>query len=208
MKIIPFNTTPGKFLDVLEAYLPISRFVIPPYGTGNRNYACEIETVWYEKRSYAMVNLRGIRLKNRKPNCGQHTGPCRLNFKKHQRKTTLEGADWVGFNDMLNDICDANGIEARITSKGQELERLMVLRSGRRRRDRYYSAAINGQPWAGGENFDDFYDTHFGERAPAERSDFTIGTPGIPEWLLVKEAEYAELFEDHEHEEEQEAQTA
>lgn len=56
--------------------------------------------------------------------------------KKPIKVSFLEGADWVEFNDLLNDFLDARNISADVQS------RAAVIRKGRRRRIRYTAAWI------------------------------------------------------------------
>ena len=55
------------------------------------------------------VEIGKVRLTYSKDYCGNHPFPCpvRAVHRKHPINRCLEGADWVGFNDMLNDVLDA-----------------------------------------------------------------------------------------------------
>ena len=59
--------------------------------------------------------LSKIRLKESKPWCGSH--PLRCDENATNRKSTLlEGADWVEFNDRINDVLDRYEVSANIAS--------------------------------------------------------------------------------------------
>lgn len=61
---------------------------------------------------FKKVQFQNIRLTYNKDYCGNHPFPCPVrNFNKpHKRTKQLEGADWVGFNDMVNDVLDSLGV--------------------------------------------------------------------------------------------------
>lgn len=179
MWIVPTNCHPERIVSLLvEEYLPVSRFRI-----------LELTSIPAGPRGSAKLKILGVRLKHKKDYCGQHAGPCRTQGgRKHKIASWLEGGDWVGFNDLLNDLCDKHRIEADIWSTRESIGRL-YLRKGIARCTHY--AAGNGQDWIN----EAFSTDHFGHPEPAPRSDYEDGTPGIPEWLLSKEAEYQELFD-------------
>lgn len=135
---------------------------------------------------FKQVHLYEIRLKQAKDNCGQHPGPCILNSKPHRRRTTLEGLDWVGWNDGLNDICDKRGWSVDIWSYNIEsTEGRFFIRRGVERRVRYDCSLRNefgGLLWVTDPNsFENWCDRS------APRSVYPSGTPGIPAWSLRDE---------------------
>lgn len=199
MYVVPHNVSPLVFRTFLfQEYLPISRFRIVYDEAG-----IEIGRWDRVSRVHDALKIKGVRLKRKKPYCGQHAGPCRLTGIKHHPRFYLEGLDWVAFNDMLNDLCDAHRIEADIWTDGREQSGRLYLRHGRRRRDRYNQ--LNDTPfWDAYHDPNDFTDIHFGKSEPDIRSDYVEGTPGLPEWLRVKEDLYPQLFEAHHHDEEHE----
>lgn len=190
MFLVPLNYDAADVCrHLVEEYLPKSRF-----------YVLDLEDGIFKGASSKLRSVRivGVRLRRKKFYCGQHAGPCRAVFaKRHPLASYLEGADFVGFNDMLNDLCDKHRIEANIWSTRESLGRL-YLRRGRSRCNFYECDYITGQHWHANEREStSFYDTHFGVETPAPRSKYTDGTPGIPAWLKADEAadEYKPLFE-------------
>ncbi len=172
-------------------YLPISRFTIHDLDVGMFRRAC----------GHAVsLNIMGVRLLRKKFYCGQHAGPCQVRFggnPPHKLSYILEGADWVGFNDMLNDVCDEYRIEADIWSERESIGRL-YLRRGRSRCIYYGGDHRTGQHWQGNvDRVSEFADGHFGKKTPAKRAEFQDGTPGIPEWLKARELlkKYVPIFE-------------
>ena len=80
------------------------------------------------------ILVGNIRLKTAKPYCTQLPAACiEISCRGHRWANTLEAADWVAFNDMLNDICDAEVIEANIRSQHPKV----WIRKGYERRIRY-----------------------------------------------------------------------
>lgn len=191
MHCVTKDTDPQQIVDLLNnEYLPKSRFVIWTLEVGDFPRACS----WKPS-----LKILGVRLRRKKYYCGQHAGPCQISpffEKKHKLASWLEGADWVAFNDMLNDLCDKYRISANIWSERESVGRL-YLRQWSARCNYYGGDHQRGQHWQGNKDtLSEFTTDHFGVAEPAERSDFEEGTPGIPEWLKERESlpEYAELF--------------
>jgi len=79
----------------------------------------------------------------------------------------LEGADWVEFNDMLNNVCDNLGVSANIAST------VCVIREGSCRRVEYDTKDyLPGNEWQRHGVLENW----IGKQAPP--SDFPRGTPG------------------------------
>lgn len=117
-----------------------------------------------------VLTLRNIRLVERKPYCGNHPAACDVHGGPRMR--LLEGADWVDWNDRLNDTLDALGVEARVESA------VCTIRKGRLRRTSYsVGQIIGGTPqWAKDEPAAYWHDC-IGVPAPA--SWYPPGTPGL-----------------------------
>ena len=93
----------------------------------------------------------------------------------------LEGADWVEFNDMLNNICDKLGISANISSS------VCIVRKGNLRRTIYGSYRLRphgNYQWNYNEKDEAWLDNLYGG---AMISDFPEGTPGIYEAIDYNE---------------------
>lgn len=103
----------GALAGVVEHWLSKSRFT------------ASVET------GKGRVKLRTIRLKIAKPYCGNHAFLCPFDGRRKRRATFLEGADWVDFNDQLNDLLDSLEIDAIVASS------VCTIREGRNRRVSY-----------------------------------------------------------------------
>ena len=138
------------------------------------------ETTYDEKK----VSIHLVRLKESKHYCGNHPLPCPIRPfpKKHIHSTCLEGADWVAFNDMINDVLDNLGVSANVASS------LVVIRKGNERCINYDSQVLsNGidNEWTRDSHC---FENRIGQVSP--RSEYPNGTPGIPEYLLDKAKNY------------------
>jgi hypothetical protein len=131
------------------------------------------------------VKLSMVRLRQSKHYCGQHPNECPVRFfdRPHRKGSWLEGADWVGFNDGLNDLFDLHGISAHIWSANREAERSgrFYIRRGTFRRLDYDSTCRNVHgflffAWVMDGEFADYC----GRVAP--RATFPSGTPGEAVW--------------------------
>ncbi len=130
---------------------------------GSRFCCSDIDIVRGHRRH--TVQVHEIRLRVAKPYCGNHAGPCKVPGR-HRKAAYLEGADWVAFNDWLNDLLDGIDHDGRVFSS------VCDVRIGRRRRICYTST---GAIWDRiGEESD--YRDCCGSRAP--RAICTPGTPG------------------------------
>lgn len=118
------------------------------------------------------IRLIGVRLRSRKEYCGNHPGACNLPDRKHRITPYLEGADWVEFNDLLNQALDDLEMSCRIWSIA------CVIRIGRRRRTVYDQQRGFGanDDWARYADTSEYVD-YCGRDAPP--SWFPPDTPGI-----------------------------
>lgn len=128
------------------------------------------------------LDIRTVRCKSRKEFCGNHPGPCVLAGHKEKKGLWLEGADWVEFNDLLNDVLDKMNEEATIFSRPREIIRQLFIRKGGLRRTGYDSFVLTwegrfagAQAWLHDE--EGVWEDYRGRKAPA--STFPDGTPGI-----------------------------
>lgn len=117
------------------------------------------------------VAVRNVRLRQSKPYCGNHAGPCKINplfDSPHRKMKCLEGADWVAFNDMVNDVLDSMGVNAvRVASS------VCIIRRGLERCIEYLEGK-NGDFLKEG-----VYANCIGQSVKAA---YPNGTPGIDEW--------------------------
>lgn len=121
------------------------------------------------------VKITEVRLKKKKSYCGNHPGACQLVFgKKDKILPYLEGADWVDFNDRINDVLDRLGVSAYVDTA------VCVIRKGTLRRTEYLQrergSGLGNDDWARDAPADR-WEEHLGKKAP--RSEFPMGTPGI-----------------------------
>lgn len=120
-----------------------------------------------------VAKIRNIRLNEKKPYCGNHPEMCELQGfgnRKPRMNDCLEGADWVDWNDRLNDVLDALNVSADVASSA------CTLRRNTKRRTNYGSYWVgNFAQWeVYGEHSD--YADYCGQVAPA--SVYPFGTPG------------------------------
>lgn len=138
------------------------------------NFELEVLPTGTRSRLAVQISITKVRLKARRPYCGNHAGPCQIQGAHTNRSATyLEGGDWVRFNDKLNDILDrvAGGLCASVASAA------CVIRQGAERRTRYEMSVMGHGDWQKtGEEL--YYEDHRGRRAP--RSLAEAGTPGLP----------------------------
>lgn len=186
-----------RFAQLLwNRYLPKSRFTL----------RIDYEDVRYRRQRYRAIRLRNIRLRTKKFYCGQHAGPCPIRpfggEKKHTKSRYLEGADWVGFDDMLNDILDRHRMEATIWSAGLEFKEKFFVRLHQQRRT-IYPAHWERQfdtdfmVWDCAVDAGGFTAKHFGTTRDVQRSEYPEGTPGIAEWRLSKSRKLERLLATH-----------
>lgn len=138
------------------------------------------------------VHISCVRLKRAKPYCGQHPGPCLAFGRRHIKATYLEGLDWVGWNNLINDALDRHAIEADVWSYNREsLEHRYFVRRGRQRRVSYpFEYRSNFAHWTqGGDNC---FADYCGKEPPDP--DIALegldGTPGYPCYSLEEEDKY------------------
>ena len=114
-----------------------------------------------------------VRLKKKKAYCGNHPSMCeRPHLGPHTKRIYLEGADWVEFNDLINNVLDSLSISANVSTVQ------CVLRKGKLRRVVYSPVRkFNILQWVRDEYGEGAYVDYCGQIAP--KSMFPVGTPGI-----------------------------
>jgi len=145
----------------------------------------------------AILTFHEIRLRKSKFYCGSHPAACEAKEEPKRRMfggkhIYLEGADWIGWNDLCNDALDALEVDADAGSPVCEIRR------GRCRRVRYdfheevktyedflgkSEKQTNEWDRIGGP--DDYAD-HCGKAPPV--TVYPEGTPGVALWRADDEA--------------------
>lgn len=148
----------GTIIDAIYSNLCDSRFTAEVTRDGFKN-----------------IKISQVRLREKKPYCGNHAKACeRPHVGKHKRADYLEGADWVEFNDRLNDVLDKLGVSAKVESG------VCNLRKGDLRRTYYDANTFAGQAWQWDKYGLDHQYTNGIDRT-VKPSGFPMGTPGIYE---------------------------
>lgn len=165
-------------VKTLNDYMSRSRFTIGITGSYGNPGGITIE---HRTKTRVVVAIRAVRLKQKKDNCGNHCGPCRLTWKPHKKATTLEGLDWVSFNDMVNDALDS------INHRGNVASTACIVRKAGKRRMGYF-----GNPGFDFDKDTDHYSDYCELPSPGA-SDHECGTPGIVGWSIeCVEPEYVD----------------
>jgi hypothetical protein len=126
-------------------------------------------------------NDLGVRLRTPRPYCGNHPAACEEQAPRvpagRRNLTFLEGADWIAFNALVNDVLDQMEVNATVRNGGG-----ITIRKDTRRRVRYGHTTVRGwgrtfhnwEPTGSPEDYQDYC----GREAPVAR--FDPGTPGCP----------------------------
>lgn len=145
------------------------------------------------------LKVRGVRLRKKKDYCGQHPGPCLNLFPRpHRKGTWLEGADWIGFNNMVNDLFDRRHYSVNVFSFNREAHGGKYhIRRGKHRRvcyDMRTEYTSFGRPFSlwEEETAADFLNCC---GMPPHPSRFPDDTPGIPVYTLADEAAWLKEYE-------------
>ena len=124
------------------------------------------------------LKIHQVRLRKSKDYCGNHPFACPVRpggHKPHVHSSCLEGADWVAWNDMLNDVLDALGVAANVASS------LCIIRKGEFRRIEYTGHLLGNGIDSEWDKDSEFYLNHTLCTTPVP-SKFPMGTPGIYKW--------------------------
>ncbi len=159
----------------MEAWLAKSRFTALVYLHEDRHHGLTIK-------------VDDIRLRQAKDYCGSHPGRCSTHLyqlptapPRHTRTRLLEGGDWVGFANGLNELLDYLNVAADVWTycprDRRQYGQRYYLRKGSSRRVRHrehYSSEWDRHIYA-----EDFID------CCAQAPPVTIypdGTPGLAAW--------------------------
>lgn len=172
MWFLPKTMAPGDVRYIVMKMVEASRFTL----------RADCDTL---RKNYHGVKVTEVRLKKAKDYCGQHPGPC-VNFgfgeRKHRKHKFLEGLDWVGFNQMVNDTFDRLKIDCDVFSFNREMRGggKYYIRKGTLRRLKYPYESVNGifQLWLPGTVEEDFVDYNGKEPPAIPWYVLDAGTPG------------------------------
>ncbi len=162
----------SKVVKAIKAKLEESRFTADVFEMNHHQHRL-------------VIRLENIRLVDKKDYCGAHPNECQVN-RPHKTTRYLEGGDWIGWNDMLNDVLDRMKMDADAWSYNRESRGggKYPIRLGLCRRTNYESEMVCqwGRTffhWDSAVNADDFTN-YCGKKAP--RSTYPDGTPGLATW--------------------------
>ncbi len=153
------------------------RTLILAIGIGFNETRFDVRNIRNDRGKRIVVSQ--VFLKDSKEWCGSHPNACEI-IERSRKARWLEGADWVEFNDRLNDVLDALSIEARVYATRVPVE----IRDGLKRRINYDSHIFNanhpifGVVWEWDKDGEeDDYEDWCGKVAP--NSTWPEGTPGL-----------------------------
>jgi hypothetical protein len=172
-----YSTKARDIVASLRGYLSESRFIVDGITLK-------------ETRKSDTITLGKVRLKIAKDFCGNHPLPCPVRpgpHKPHKVMTLLEGADWVAFNDMLNDILDLYAADANAGSSH------VIIRKGVMRCVEYTAQQL-------GNGIDNEWVKDSGKFANCigrkMRAKYPEGTPGFPHYMM---GDGPDTYEHHDH---------
>jgi hypothetical protein len=188
----PTDLQPDLFRATLMRVLEYSRFRIegrsphPPVAFATKKLRNPHVDAVGRIAWTTTVMLRGIILKSSKEYCGQHAFACEIANPgrallgvKERKGKWLEGADWVAFNDMVNDILDLmNNPTADVWSDARNRDKGIVIRQGRDRCIEYFGDIDAGGDWKKFGVYEDcvgMSDVH---------ARYPEGTPGIATYWM------------------------
>lgn len=144
------------------------------------------------------LKVSSVRLRKAKDYCGQHPGPClAFGLQRHRRGRWLEGADWIGFNAMVNDLFDRLKLSVDVFSYNRDSRaNKYYIRRGLCRRVVYdmkteYGFGRPFSLWT--EDTPDNFLNCCGKKPPKSR--FPDDTPGIPVYTMAEEAKWLREYE-------------
>jgi len=172
------------FLNAFEQHVRFSRFELRGKKASYRGD----HFTWSMIRHRLVLKIWSVRLKEAKPYCGNHAYPCAIanpgRSGRERNGSCLEGADWVAWNDMLNDLLDnfPGGKYGFPQPRGLRCDAgssLVTIRKGYGRCVKY-KAHIRGGEWY---KEGDYADCRFDLPARIPRhAIYPEGTPGCHYW--------------------------
>ena len=142
--------------------------IIQRYIDNNSRFTGEVYHI-----GKTVLKIKNIRLRESRKYCGNHPNACEIGGGPSRKAKYLEGADWVDFNDMINDILDALAVDANVGTA------VCKIRKNKSRRT-YYGSYSHGFNWQWNMDEDDDCYENFIHR-PSPNSEYPFGTPGVYE---------------------------
>jgi hypothetical protein len=141
------------------------------------------------------VEIRTVRQNEKKDYCGHHPFACPVRpgpHKPHKHLPFLEGADWVAFNDMLNDCLDSLNVSANAGSS------LCIIRKGYLRRAEYSGHTLGNGIDSEWNRDSSVYVRGRDLKAP-KPSEYPLDTPGLDYWQRSGEDSRPAKLREHDH---------
>jgi hypothetical protein len=151
------NVDPGNLALVIQNHINL-----------NSRFTCDVILP-----GKTIIKLKNIRLRESRKYCGNHPNACEIGGAPSRSAKYLEGADWVEFNDMINDILDALEVTANVATAVCKVRKL-------NRRRVHYGSHMQGFNWQWNMDEDDYFYVDW-NNSPAPNSTYPYGTPGIYE---------------------------
>lgn len=153
------NRTVREVMLELESAINCSRFIAKHIDQANSQ----------------AIKITDVRLKIKKKYHGSNANVFQHSWKKtFPRQLFLEGADWVEFNDLVNNVLDKLNVSAKVETN------TCVIRKGEKRRITYDADYSSWNPnvmvWEK-KGAEGHYVDNMGK--PPIESQFPLGTPGI-----------------------------
>jgi len=143
--------------------------IVSDYFNNHSRFTCETIPV-----GKTIVKIANIRLRENRKYCGSHPNACEFGRGPSRSLKYLEGSDWVEVNDTVNDIMDALGVDANISTS------VCIVRKNLKRRN-FYGSHMVGFNWQWNyDEEDDCFENHVGN-SYASNSEYPFGTPGLYE---------------------------
>lgn len=83
------------------------------------------------------IRISKVRLRQKKPYCGNHPGTCPLDGKKKPNSTLMEWDDWVAFHALVNRTLNKFRVHANVWSLPYDVKGRMWIRQDTKSRIRW-----------------------------------------------------------------------
>ena len=81
--------------------------------------------------------VKKVRLKTKKPYCGQHPGPCVVDGRRKPKASYLEWDDWIEFHGIVNTLLTEAGFAADVWSSPFDVKGLFWIRKDNKPRVKF-----------------------------------------------------------------------